>query len=131
LYQIIDIFIPSKAKRSIIKEDERIKLHLRKLTHELSGGELRYFELLLLLHLDTPFLLLDEPFSGVEPIFKEHIKALLRDYRKEKGFIITDHDYRHIIEVSDRIILLTNGACKQIKNLRQLEDLNYVPPGSV
>ena len=131
LHQIIDIFIPSKANRSHIKENERIKFHLKKPGSQLSGGELRYFELLLLLHLDVPFLLLDEPFSGIEPIYKEHIKALLKTYKQEKGFIITDHDYRHIIEVSDRIILLTNGACKSIKNLRELEDLKYVPPGSV
>jgi ABC-type multidrug transport system ATPase subunit len=131
LHQIIDIFIPSKANRSIIKENERIKLHLKKPSSQLSGGELRYFELLLLLHLDAPFLLLDEPFSGIEPIYKEHIKTLLRSYKKEKGFIITDHDYRHIIEVSDKIVLLTDGACKHIKNLYELEDYKYIPPGSV
>ncbi|QHT66105.1 ATP-binding cassette domain-containing protein [Rhodocytophaga rosea] len=131
LHQIIDIFIPSKTNRSRIKEDERVKLHLKKRVNQLSGGEVRYFELLLLLHLDAPFLLLDEPFSGIEPIYKEHIKTLLRAYKQEKGFIITDHDYRHIIEVSDKIILLTNGACKHIKHLRELEDYKYIPPGSV
>src|SRR5688500_8130139 len=98
LHRIVDIFIPSKANRSRIKENERINPHLKKPVNQLSGGEVRYFELLLLLHLDAPFLLLDEPFSGIEPIYKEHIKTLLRTYRKEKGFIITDHDYRHIIE---------------------------------
>lgn len=131
LHQIIDIFIPSRANRSNIKENERIKPHLKKKVTQLSGGELRYLELLVLLHLEAPFLLLDEPFSGIEPIYKEHIKTLLRTYKQEKGFIITDHDYKHIIEVSDKIVLLTNGACKHIKNLYELEDYKYIPPGTV
>lgn len=131
LHQIVNIFIPSKQKRILICENQRIKLHLQKKTSELSGGELRYFELLLLLNLNTPFVLLDEPFSGIDPIYKEQIKELLKEYSKEKGILITDHDYRQIIEVSKRIILLLNGACKPIKNLNELEYFNYIPSGKI
>ncbi|MDO1451445.1 ATP-binding cassette domain-containing protein [Rhodocytophaga aerolata] len=129
LTTIIDIFIPSTEKRSRVRDHQRIKLHLKKRVTQLSGGELRYFELLLLLNLNTPFVLLDEPFSGIEPIFKEQIKQLVKEYSREKGIIITDHDYRQIIEVSDRTILLINGACKPIKNVSELEDYNYIPSG--
>jgi ABC-type multidrug transport system ATPase subunit len=131
LIKIVNIFIPSAEKRSRVVSNQRVKLHLKKRTTQLSGGELRYFELLLLLNLDTPFVLLDEPFSGLEPIFKDQIQELLKEYRKEKGIVITDHDYRQIIEVSDRIILLLNGACKLIKNLNELEDYNYIPLGRI
>lgn len=131
LSKIVKIFIPSKEERSRVSENQRIKPHLKKKTNELSGGELRYFELLLLLNLNAPFVLLDEPFSGIEPIFKEQIKELLKDYRKDKGMIITDHNYRHIIDVSDRIMLLVDGACKPIKNLSDLEDYNYIPSGKI
>ncbi len=131
LSKIVNIFIPSAEKRSRVVSNQRVNLHLKKKTSQLSGGELRYFELLLLLNLNTPFVLLDEPFSGIEPIFKAQIQELLKEYRKEKGIVITDHDYRQIIEVSDRIVLLVNGACKSIKHLSELEDYNYIPLGRI
>jgi ABC-type multidrug transport system ATPase subunit len=131
LTKIVNIFIPSAEKRSRVVNNQRIQPHLKKKTSQLSGGELRYFEILLLLNLNTPFLLLDEPFSGIEPIFKEQIQELLKEYRKEKGIVITDHNYKQIIEVSDRIVLLLNGACKPIKHLNDLEDYNYIPLGKI
>ena len=124
--RIISIFIRSPEKRKRILEDERIALHFRKKTGELSGGTLRYLEILLLLNLDTCFVLLDEPFSGIEPLYIDIIKALLREYSNHKGFIITDHNYRHIMEVSSKVILLANGACKNVRNLDDLKQWNYL-----
>lgn len=77
------------------------------------------------------FILLDEPFNGLDPLVKEKMMALIRAYKATKGFIITDHDYRHIIAASDRIILVTNGVFKNIKALEELETLHYLPPGSL
>lgn len=126
VYRIISIFIRSPEKRKRIIQDERIAVHLRKKASELSGGTLRYLEILLLLNLDTCFVLLDEPFSGIEPLYKDLIKALLNEYSSHKGFIITDHDYRHILEVSTKVILLTNGVCKSVGNLDDLKQWNYL-----
>jgi len=128
--RIIDIYITANAGREKIKNDTRLKNHLSKRISELSGGELRYLEIMLLVNLDTKFILLDEPFSKVEPLYKEVIISLLKEYRSTKGFIITDHDYRNIIEASDRIILITGGACKPIVDLTELEFWNYVPNGT-
>jgi len=128
--RIIDIYITEKAGREKIKNDTRLKNHLSKRISELSGGELRYLEIMLLVNLDTKFILLDEPFSKVEPLYKEVIISLIKEYRSTKGFIITDHDYRNIIEASDRIILITDGACKPIVELSELEFWNYVPNGT-
>ncbi|MEQ6122062.1 ATP-binding cassette domain-containing protein [Reichenbachiella sp. MALMAid0571] len=130
LRRIAAIFIDAKDKRNEILNDKRISKHLNKDVSELSGGELRYFEVLLLVNLPVKFILLDEPFSGIEPLYREAIKELIDQHSSGKGFIITDHDYRNIIEASDRIILLTNGSCKPIEQLEQLEDLKYLPVGT-
>jgi ABC-type multidrug transport system ATPase subunit len=129
--KIIEIFIAAKAAKQSIRENERITCHLDKNVHQLSGGELRYFEILLLLHLDVKFVLMDEPFSGIEPLYKEYIAALIKSYSNTKGFIITDHDYRNIISTSNQLLLLSNGACKAIHSLDQLEQFNYLPPGTL
>lgn len=131
LKNIVNACIKDPDKRNIILKDERISKHITKTTNALSGGELRYFEILLLVNLNTKFILLDEPFSGIEPIYKDKIKELIKTYQSHKGFIITDHDYRNIIEVSDRIVLITNGACKNIDKLEQLEEYNYLPTGTL
>jgi ABC-type multidrug transport system ATPase subunit len=128
--KIINIYIPTKVAREVIFNDPRLKNHLKKRISELSGGELRYLEIMLLVNLDVKFILLDEPFSKVEPLYKQVITDLIKAYRTTKGFIITDHDYTNIIAASDRIILITNGVCKPIANLYELEKWNYVPIGT-
>jgi len=129
--RIAALFIGSKENRRTILENERLQPHIHKKVTQLSGGERRYLEILLLVNLDVKFILLDEPFSGVEPLYKEHITALLRAYRATRGFIITDHDYRNIINTSDRILLITNGVCKHIHTLQELETLQYLPAGTL
>ena len=128
--KIIDIYLPTAFGREEIRNDPRLKQHLKKSISELSGGELRYLEIMLLVNLDVKFILLDEPFSKVEPLYKEVIANLIKENRSKKGFIITDHDYRNIIATSDRIILISNGVCKPIVNLIELEQWNYVPTGT-
>lgn len=129
--RIIDLFIDNREQRNKVRCDERLKDHLKKRITDLSGGELKYLEVLLLVNLDVKFVLLDEPFSRVEPLYKERIIALIREYRSTKGFIITDHDYANIIEVSDSIVLIVNGVCKHIKALEELEFWNYLPAGTL
>ena len=131
LKQIINIYIANSENRETIINDDRINKHINKKTTELSGGELRYFEILLLVNLNVKFILLDEPFSGIEPIYKARIKELLHRYHSKKGFIITDHDYENIIEVSDQINLITDGKLREIQNTEQLETYNYLPKGTI
>lgn len=130
IQKIIDIYITSASGREMLINNERLKNHLKKRTAELSGGELRYFEILLLVNLDAKFILLDEPFSKVEPLYKEVIIELIKEYRATKGFIITDHDYANIIAASDRIILITEGVGKPVTDLTELERWHYVPGGT-
>lgn len=124
---IINIFVPDKSGTEKIKNDSRLKHHLKKRVSQLSGGELRYLEIMLLVNLDVKFVLLDEPFSKVEPLYKEVIINLINEYRSTKGFIITDHDYSNIIAASDSLILIADGACKPVRALAELEQWGYVP----
>ncbi|RDV15137.1 ATP-binding cassette domain-containing protein [Pontibacter diazotrophicus] len=127
LSEILNLYLPQQDKRNIVKQNIRIKQHLTKRADELSKGELRYFELLLLLQLDVKFLLLDEPFSGVEPLYVEQIEELLQSHLPTKGFLITDHDYRAVLRVSQRLILITDGACRPITHTDELIDWGYMP----
>ena len=112
-----------------VEADEIISKVLSQKIGELSVGEQRYLELLLLLKQDADFYLLDEPFSGVAPYMKERIQNLIRESKKNKGFIISDHHYRSVLEISTRMLLLQNGGCRNIANKRDLE-MFYVPEGT-
>ena len=131
LKKIINLYHDNPLQQELIKQDKRVQIHLNKFADELSKGERRYFELMLLLHLDVKFLLLDEPFSGVEPLYVEYIEELLQRHLPNKGFIITDHDYRTVLRTSSRIILLTNGSCKHIKSQEELMEWGYIPEGII
>jgi ABC-type lipopolysaccharide export system ATPase subunit len=75
--------------------------------------------------------LLDEPFSHLAPLHIEKISALIDEEKAKKAIIITDHFYRNIIEASDEIYLLKNGATKLIDDLLELEDYKYLSEGSL
>jgi ABC-type lipopolysaccharide export system ATPase subunit len=92
----------------------------------LSLGELRYFELLLISNLNHSFLLLDEPFSMVEPIFIELIKDKLNTIKKEKGIILTDHYYDDVLDIADKLYIIKNAKIILIKNKSDLIEHNYL-----
>ena len=88
----------------------------------LSGGEKRKTEILRAILLDSKFILLDEPFAGVDPISVEEIIKILKNFKKDLGIFISDHNFRDVINVCDEIILLNQGelllqgAPNQVKN---------------
>lgn len=126
---VVKVMFSDKAKRSLILNDKRIHMLKDQKVYELSGGERRYLEILLLIHQKATFLLLDEPFSEIEPFYVEAIQELIRSHQSDKGFIISDHDYQNVLDVSTRITLLKDGGCMEIKDKRELE-LFYVPEGT-
>jgi ABC-2 type transport system ATP-binding protein len=92
----------------------------------LSLGELRYLELLLVAHLDHPFLLLDEPFSMIEPLYKQVIKEFLFSLKAKKGILLTDHYYRDVLDISDRNLVLVDGNIQIARNIDDLKQLGYI-----
>jgi len=100
--------------------------HYHKKAGELSGGERRQLEMLMIVHNRADFILLDEPFTHITPIQADDFKATIRKCAKTKGIILTDHQYRNILDVSDKIILLHDGTTKHITNNEELITYNYI-----
>lgn len=111
---------------SQLKEMPIYQKHAKKRCEELSGGEQRQFEMLMILYSKADFILLDEPFTHVTPIQSEYFKTLLRDVAKHKGIIVTDHQYYNILEISDRVILMNDGITRPIYNVDQLIEYRYL-----
>lgn len=94
--------------------------------HELSGGELRQLETMMIIHSRADFILLDEPFTHISPIQAEEFKPVIRACAKRKGIVITDHQYYNILEVSDKVILLADGVTKHIADNEELVRYGYL-----
>ena len=103
------------------KEDQQIKIDqlLKSLTiqhlknnkgNSLSGGERRRVEICRSLAIDPNFILLDEPFAGVDPIAVEDIQLIVRSLKNQNiGVLITDHNVRETLSITDRAYLLFEG----------------------
>ena len=100
-------------------------------TRQLSGGQTRLVETYIVLKSPSKLVLLDEPFSHLAPLHIEKISAIIEEEKTAKAIIITDHFYNNIIDSSDEIYLLKNGATKLINNILELEDYKYLSEGSL
>ena len=78
--------------------------------YTLSGGERRRVEITRALVTRPSFLLLDEPFTGIDPIAREDIQAIVLDLKKKGlGVLITDHNVRETLEITDRAYIMCDG----------------------
>lgn len=106
----------------LTKEEQKEKLealleefglnHVRKnLGHNLSGGEKRRTEIARALASNPSFILLDEPFAGVDPIAVEDIQSIVAKLKdKNIGILITDHNVQETLSITDRAYLLFEGS---------------------
>lgn len=85
--------------------------HLEKsLGYQLSGGERRRVEIARALAIRPDFILLDEPFAGVDPIAVEDIQSIVHDLKyKGYGVLITDHNVRETLRITDRAYIMAEG----------------------
>jgi lipopolysaccharide export system ATP-binding protein len=78
--------------------------------YTLSGGERRRLEIARSLTLQPSFILLDEPFSGIDPLTVKDLQEIIRELsRSGIGVLITDHNVRETLNVTDRAYILRNG----------------------
>jgi lipopolysaccharide export system ATP-binding protein len=106
----------------LTKEEQKDKLesliaefnlnHVRKnLGDQLSGGERRRTEIARCLATNPKFILLDEPFAGVDPIAVEDIQQVVRKLKEKNiGILITDHNVHETLSITDRAYLLFEGS---------------------
>lgn len=100
-----------EAKMESLLEELSIG-HIRKsLGYQLSGGERRRCEIARGLATDPDFILLDEPFAGVDPIAVEDIMKIVANLKhKGIGILITDHNVHETLSIVDRAYILINGS---------------------
>jgi lipopolysaccharide export system ATP-binding protein len=111
---VLELIEPSKEARlekleSLLKE---FKIsHLRKsLSISLSGGERRRLEIARCLATHPNFILLDEPFAGVDPVSVTDVISIISELKERKiGVLITDHNVRETLKITDRAYIIYNG----------------------
>ncbi|OQM34142.1 LPS export ABC transporter ATP-binding protein [bacterium endosymbiont of Pedicinus badii] len=92
-----------------------------KLGSFLSGGEKRKVEIARLFATFPKFILLDEPFSGIDPISTQEIKQIIKKMQEKKiGMLITDHNIQEVLEICDRIYIVNYGKIIFFGNLKEV-----------
>jgi ABC-type multidrug transport system ATPase subunit len=123
---LVPLFFPEGEDQNKIFYDPHINRIEKQKISELSIGEQRYLQFLLLINSSHPFLLLDEPFSMTGPQLTEIIKEKIVEKKSQKGFIITDHFYKDVLEISDRMKMMKNGVMISIADKSELVTHGYL-----
>lgn len=94
--------------------------------HNLSSGEQRLLAIWLSIKSPAKIVLLDEPFTQLSPIYIERIKKELVFEKRQKAFVLTDHLYHEILEISDCLYLLKDGCTRLVENKQDLVHYGYI-----
>ena len=105
----------------------RLETVRKNLGNNLSGGERRRTEIARCLASNPKFILLDEPFAGVDPIAVEDIQHIVANLRKKNiGILITDHNVHETLSITDRSYLLFEGKVIKAGSAEDLASDEYV-----
>ena len=112
ILEMLDLTSKERAQRAEALLNELDLAHLRtSKAYALSGGERRRLEITLALVIRPKFLLLDEPFAGIDPIAVADIqKIVLRLKDKRIGILITDHNVQETLSITDRAYIINEGT---------------------
>ncbi len=99
-----------KRRQAQLLSDLGIEKVADQKAYTLSGGERRRVEIARALVTDPAFLLLDEPFAGIDPIAVDDIQSIIRELKaRGLGILITDHNVRETLEITDRAYIMYDG----------------------
>jgi len=103
--------VERKHRLEELLEEFNLNEFRKTLGNRLSGGEKRRTEIARALATDPQFVLLDEPFAGVDPIAVEDIQEIVSTLKKKNiGILITDHNVQETLSITDRAYLLFEGS---------------------
>jgi lipopolysaccharide export system ATP-binding protein len=124
------------TKMSKFEQDERVEILLQEFGlnkirtsqgYQLSGGERRRTEIARALAINPKFILLDEPFAGVDPIAVEDIQIIVAGLKKKNiGILVTDHNVHETLSITDRAYLLFEGSIMMAGTSQQLAEDEHV-----
>src|SRR5256885_11495772 len=122
ILETLNIDAPERARRLESLLDELAIKHLRhQKAYQLSGGERRRLEITRALVTEPKFLLLDEPFAGVDPIAVNDIQTIVAGLRHRGiGVLITDHNVEQTLDIVDRAYIMFEGRVQVAGTVRQL-----------
>jgi ABC-type multidrug transport system ATPase subunit len=126
--KVIQLSVP-KEKIPEFYADEMISPMFDKKVAHLSGGELRYLEIKIILNNSSKFVLLDEPYNGLSPLMVEKVNELIVKNSNAKGIIISDHNYENVIKVSTKLVLLKEGKAHHLLCKEELIEKGYLNEG--
>jgi lipopolysaccharide export system ATP-binding protein len=112
-----------KARMHGLLEELHVTHIEKSLGYQLSGGERRRVEIARTLAIKPDFILLDEPFAGVDPIAVEDIQSIVHDLKyKGYGVLITDHNVRETLRITDRAYIMNEGQILISGTARELAE---------
>ncbi|MFT5236862.1 MAG: ABC-type multidrug transport system ATPase subunit [Ulvibacter sp.] len=123
---IIPMYFYSQEKQDAVFYNPGIAKIAAKYVGDLSLGELRFLEIILVGTLDHKFLLLDEPFSMIEPLYKDAIKEFLETLKTSKGIILTDHYFDDVLQTTTKNIVISEGKSSEVLSKEDLIKMNYL-----
>jgi len=111
ILEILDIHPGERKLRlQMLLEELRISHLAKNKAYTLSGGERRRLEITRALAINPSFLLLDEPFSGIDPIAVAECQEVIMELRERGiGILLTDHNVRETLSITDRAYLISEG----------------------
>jgi len=109
-----------------LDKSEELQQHLDSKFGTLSSGMAKYIETLIVLHSPSSFVLMDEPFSFVAPVYVEKLIPMIKSISKKKGILLTDHQYKSILAVSDRLYLMKEQSLYPVTGKQDLKEMGYI-----
>jgi lipopolysaccharide export system ATP-binding protein len=111
IFQTLDLTPPERRRRTEeLIQDFGLERVRRNNGYQLSGGERRRVEIARALAISPSYLLLDEPFAGIDPIAVEDIQGIIEHLKAMGiGVLITDHNVRETLKITDRAYIINNG----------------------
>lgn len=126
---IIPLYFSDGEDQNKIFYSEGIHKMEKSKVGSLSLGEKKYLQFLMVAHLPQKFILLDEPFAMIDPLYRDLIKTKIIELSQTKGFIITDHYYKDVFDICNRFYLIKNGQLMPVASLPDLQQGGYLSNG--